>query len=127
MFLALASMLFLLAGFSKQQLAKVLSGSTMVLARSWDGKLQPVLAALEGVLGSRQAVVAAVSRAPDLLGISYLPLTTTCVCFRQRVCHRMKCASCFLAIHDSWFGLLGRMSSRPSCTTLMRCLACPLG
>jgi len=73
-FLARTSMHFLLAGFSKQQLAKILSMNTMALTSSWDGKLQPVLVALEGVLGSRQAVVTAVSEAPDLLGIALATL-----------------------------------------------------
>ena len=40
----------------------------MILASSWSNKLHPRLAALEEVLGSRQAVVAAVSKAPPLLG-----------------------------------------------------------
>ena len=39
----------------------------MILASSWSNKLHPRLAALEEVLGSRQAVVAAVSKAPNLL------------------------------------------------------------
>ena len=68
--LARSLMPSLLAGFGKQELAKVLSRSTMALSCSWGGKLQPVLAALEGVLGSRQAVMAAVSKAPELLGMA---------------------------------------------------------
>ena len=58
------------AGFSKEQLARVPFEQHQTLTCSLDGKLQPVLAALEGVLGSPQAVVEAVSRAPGLLGSS---------------------------------------------------------
>ena len=58
------------AGFTKEQLVRVLLQDRKMLTYSLDGKLQPVLAALEGVLGSRQAVVEAVAKAPDLLGAS---------------------------------------------------------
>ncbi|GAB4813218.1 hypothetical protein N2152v2_000264 [Parachlorella kessleri] len=57
-------------GFTKEQLARQILTSDTMLSNSLEGKLQPVLAALEGVLGSRQAVVGAVSRAPQLLGMS---------------------------------------------------------
>jgi len=58
------------AGFTKEQLVRVLLQDRKMLTYSLDGKLQPVLAALEGVLGSRQAVVEAVSKAPSLIGSS---------------------------------------------------------
>ncbi|GAB4822696.1 hypothetical protein N2152v2_009742 [Parachlorella kessleri] len=54
-------------GFHKQELSRMILQNPMILASSWDGKLQPMLATLEGVLGSRQAVVAAVSKGPQLL------------------------------------------------------------
>ncbi|GAB4822693.1 hypothetical protein N2152v2_009739 [Parachlorella kessleri] len=54
-------------GFSREELSKVVLRMPMILTCSWEGKLQPMLAALEVVLCSRQAVVAAVSKAPDLL------------------------------------------------------------
>ncbi|GAB4822695.1 hypothetical protein N2152v2_009741 [Parachlorella kessleri] len=55
-------------GFSKEELAKVLIRHPMVLTSSWDSKLQPMLEALEATLGSQHAVVAALSKAPQLLG-----------------------------------------------------------
>ncbi|GAB4822694.1 hypothetical protein N2152v2_009740 [Parachlorella kessleri] len=54
-------------GFSKEQLTTIVTRNPMIPTCSWDGKLQPMLMTLEGVLGSRQAVVAAVSKAPQLL------------------------------------------------------------
>ncbi|GAB4822697.1 hypothetical protein N2152v2_009743 [Parachlorella kessleri] len=54
-------------GFSKNELSKMILKTPMILVCSLDSKLQPMLATLEGKLGSRQAVVAAASKAPDLL------------------------------------------------------------
>ena len=65
---------FVDAGFDKELLARVLLCERQTLSYSLDGKLQPVLAALEGVLGSPQAVVEAVSKAPSLLGMSLCTL-----------------------------------------------------
>ena len=58
------------AGLTKEVLARVFLRHPIMLTFSLDGKLQPVLAALESVLGSRLAVVEAISRAPELLGAS---------------------------------------------------------
>ncbi|GAB4813219.1 hypothetical protein N2152v2_000265 [Parachlorella kessleri] len=57
-------------GFAEGQLTRTVLQDGKMLTYSLDGKLQPVLAALEGVLGGRQAVVEAVSKCAPLLGMS---------------------------------------------------------
>ena len=54
-------------GFSDEQLSSVLR-NPMVLTSSLEDKTKPTLAALHDVLGSQEAVVVAVAKAPTLLG-----------------------------------------------------------
>ena len=59
------------AGFSREQLGKVVARNRPVLTFSLEGTVQPLLAALEVACGgSRAAVVKAVCTAPMLLGMA---------------------------------------------------------